>query len=403
LPSKKNTAEKKVGDKSPVNNKKKNGNQLHKNGTASGEKKVQPVKKDIPSVVVTPKSSTKKPVKKSTPKASKPASLTIEFRLRFSTEFGQSIYILGDVESLGNMDVTKVVALDYTDNRSWSVQLELPKDLKQTITYHYILKQKDGRIDYDWGTKTFDPSLFNEKNILIIDSWNHAGYFENAFYTEPFKDVLLAKTAYTSKKNPKKITHRFSVKAPLLGEGEAVCILGAGKGFSEWNTADPILLNKKSNEDSWTVQLDLSEHDFIIEYKYGIYDTVNKQFIRYESGNNRFVQAAAKGQQVSINDGFVVLPNNTWKGAGISIPVFSLRTERSYGVGEFSDLKLLVDWAKQTGFKLVQILPVNDTSATHTWKDSYPYAAISAFALHPMFLDLDKATDEKNKHLLTEI
>ncbi|MEI9807671.1 MAG: 4-alpha-glucanotransferase [Bacteroidota bacterium] len=62
-------------------------------------------------------------------------------------------------------------------------------------------------------------------------------------------------------------------------------------------------------------------------------------------------------------------------------PVFSLRSKNSFGVGEFADLKLLVDWAKETGLKLIQILPVNDTTATNTWIDSYPYAAISAFAL----------------------
>jgi len=94
------------------------------------------------------------------------------------------------------------------------------------------------------------------------------------------------------------------------------------------------------------------------------------------------------------------LPNNTWRGAGIAIPVFSLRTQRSFGVGEFTDIKLLVDWVKQTDFKMIQLLPVNDTSATKTWKDSYPYAAISAFALHPMYLDLSKITDAKNQKLL---
>ena len=76
------------------------------------------------------------------------------------------------------------------------------------------------------------------------------------------------------------------------------------------------------------------------------------------------------------------------RGAGVAIPVFSLRSNNSFGVGEFTDIKLLVDWAKSTGLKLIQILPVNDTTATHTWTDSYPYSAISAFALHPMYLNL---------------
>ena len=68
-----------------------------------------------------------------------------------------------------------------------------------------------------------------------------------------------------------------------------------------------------------------------------------------------------------------------------------------------ADIKLLVDWAKKTGLQLIQILPVNDTNATGTWADSYPYAAISAFALHPMYLNLDALVNRKNKKLLEAI
>jgi len=97
------------------------------------------------------------------------------------------------------------------------------------------------------------------------------------------------------------------------------------------------------------------------------------------------------------------LPENKWKGAGVAIPVFSLKSENSFGVGEFTDLKLLVDWSVKVGLKLIQILPINDTTATHTWTDSYPYASISAFALHPMYLNLDlistKETDSDLKEL----
>ena len=97
-----------------------------------------------------------------------------------------------------------------------------------------------------------------------------------------------------------------------------------------------------------------------------------------------------------LHDGFIHLPNSTWKGAGVSIPVFSLRSKDSLGTGEFSDIRLLVDWAHKTGLKLIQILPVNDTSATGSWMDSYPYGAISAFALHPIYLNLEEMAGKKN-------
>lgn len=75
--------------------------------------------------------------------------------------------------------------------------------------------------------------------------------------------------------------------------------------------------------------------------------------------------------------------------AGTAMPVFSLKSENDFGVGQFSDIKLLADFCQQSGMDLIQLLPVNDTTSTKTWKDSSPYTAISVFAFHPIFLDLE--------------
>ena len=97
----------------------------------------------------------------------------------------------------------------------------------------------------------------------------------------------------------------------------------------------------------------------------------------------------------SIEQRTVALPyvhhNNRprWKGAGTAIPVFSLRSERDFGIGQFTDLKLMVDWAASTGQSIIQTLPVNDTTMTGTWRDSYPYSANSSFALNPIYIDLE--------------
>ncbi|MBC7902812.1 MAG: 4-alpha-glucanotransferase, partial [Gemmatimonadaceae bacterium] len=104
-----------------------------------------------------------------------------------------------------------------------------------------------------------------------------------------------------------------------------------------------------------------------------------------------------------VHDGFVHLPNNTWRGAGVAVPVFSLRSKDSFGTGEFTDLKLLADWAAKAGMKVIQILPVNDTMATNTWADSYPYAAISAFALHPLYINLEEVAGKKNADLIKSL
>ena len=181
----------------------------------------------------------------------------------------------------------------------------------------------------------------------------------------------------------------------MLKSNECVCIGGSGKEMGEWQMIKPVLLNK--GENWWSCKLDLSDEVFPLAYKYGIYNKKEKRFTHFEEGDNRIVFAEPeKKKLIILHDGFIHLANNTWKGAGVAIPVFSLRSKKSFGVGEFTDLKLLADWAKATGLRLIQILPVNDTIANHTWSDSYPYAAISAFALHPLYINLEKVAGKSN-------
>ncbi len=171
-----------------------------------------------------------------------------------------------------------------------------------------------------------------------------------------------------------------------------------------WNQAAPVLLQRHPENGCFSAHLDFARESFPIEYKYGAYDIERNVLVRYEEGSNRLLTEPAPAVgQVIVNDGFARLPAAAWRGAGVAIPAFSLRSETSFGVGEFSDLKLLADWARRAGLKLIQILPVNDTSATHTAIDSYPYAAISAFALHPLYLNLDRLAGSQNRPLPLEL
>ncbi len=66
---------------------------------------------------------------------------------------------------------------------------------------------------------------------------------------------------------------------------------------------------------------------------------------------------------------------------GVLVPVSALRSRESVGIGEFADLPDLARWCASVGLDLIQILPVNDTG----WQPS-PYSALTAFALHPIYL-----------------
>lgn len=73
----------------------------------------------------------------------------------------------------------------------------------------------------------------------------------------------------------------------------------------------------------------------------------------------------------------------TQKRAGILVPLFSVYSRDSIGIGDFSDLRLIVDWASQTGNSIVQLLPMNELGSVFC-----PYDSVSSFALEPAYISL---------------
>ncbi|MBL7702005.1 MAG: 4-alpha-glucanotransferase [Ferruginibacter sp.] len=325
--------------------------------------------------------------------------MILHFYLRYSSRFGQSLFVSGNAAVLGNEDISKAFALTYLNDQLWHGTVEIDqKELEEPICYKYILKDESGALFSEFGNdRIVETGKTKASKIIAYDTWNYAGEYENAFFTAPFTDVLFKRKAINeapSKKNIK-VTHEFRVKAPLLKSDEIICISGSGAVFNEWDKEKVLLLSK--NENWWTIQADLSNAVFPLGYKYGIYNSTTKKFVNFEDGNNRILLSEDGTDTFTIlHDGFAKLNKVNWKAAGVAIPVFSLRSKRSFGTGEFADIKLLVDWAKTTGIKMIQLLPVNDTIATCTWKDSYPYSAISAFALHPLFLNLETVAGKMN-------
>ncbi len=333
--------------------------------------------------------------------------MKLTFRLRYHTRFGQSLWLRGAPPLPGGDGIENALPLHYFDAEHWQISLELPPAAaRERLGYDYLLQDADGSVTRDWGRdRVLLPAEFGGDELLVLDSWNDAGAVENVFYTEPFQNVLLAEN-FTEVKTaaPPRPTHTFRVRAPLLEKNQTLCLLGEGSALGNWDPARPRLLNRLAGRKHLTASLDLRGQTFPLAYKYGVFDVARNVLVRYEDGPNRFLNdSLAPGKHTLVDDGFVRLPANTWRGAGVAIPVFSLRSEQGFGVGEFLDLKRLADWGASVGLKLIQILPVNDTTATHTWSDSYPYAAISAFALHPLYLNLDAVVSAKNKKRLARL
>ncbi|MDO9373122.1 MAG: 4-alpha-glucanotransferase [Ferruginibacter sp.] len=332
--------------------------------------------------------------------------MILTFFLRFSTKFGQSLFVSGSPAALGADDVSKAIPLQYFNDQFWqgTVEIDDAQVTSSPIEYRYLLHEADHTEVVEWGNdRHIETGKGEAKSLVIIDTWNHAGDIANAFYTQAFHDVLLKAGSTPVKSKPlKNYTHEFKVKAPILGENEVLFLTGIGKELGDWKTETPMVMTRSGNW--WTTRVNLSGVTYPIAYKYGVFNQATNSFVQFESGINRTLPVTnLKGKNMLVHDGFAQVPVPKWKGAGVAIPVFSLRSKNGFGTGEFADIKLLVDWAKITGLKLIQLLPINDTTATHTFLDSYPYAAISAFALHPLYLNLGTVAGKKYQKVLAPI
>ena len=329
--------------------------------------------------------------------------MKIEFRINYYTQWGERIYITGNIPELGSGDATKAVAMNYTSPENWSLEIETDENEHSILEYKYIFKnEQSGEVEEEWGAARNVSLKRAVDKLTLIDAWNSISDPNNNYLTAPFVDVLL-KPNFTPEKgtNETHYSHIFKVKAPMLAKDEAICIVGNCAELGNWDVTSPRILSNK-NFPEWNININLSKAGEEIHYKYGIYNTKENTFCCFEEGRDRIVPQKEGKNHIIVTDTFIRNYNRKWRGAGVSIPVFSLRSKRSFGCGDFTDLKLMADWASEAGLKLIQVLPLNDTISTHTGSDVLPYAAISAFALNPLFIDLEKLPISADSEIVSE-
>ncbi len=322
--------------------------------------------------------------------------MRLTFQIRYHTHVGQDIFLTGPHEIFGGGNPERAIPLEYQGLGIWRVTVVLPFQHipTQPLEYGYFVRQPDRSIEMDWPKgRRLRLDELGDREVVINDWWNAPSDPANVSLTEPFQHVLLSKSEPEAHLPTATDTHRFQTYAPLLNADQTLCLVGNCPELGDWNPSQALVLSRQANSPGFCLDLNLSAHRRTVEYKYGRRNSRTGEF-EFEAGPNRQAPPPRSPTEIVIQqDGFPRLSFTTWKGAGVAIPVFSLRSQGSFGIGDFGDLKLLADWATKAGLRMIQILPVNDTTASSTWTDSYPYAAISAFALHPIYLDFRQVTE----------
>ncbi|MGI6478096.1 MAG: 4-alpha-glucanotransferase [Salinivirgaceae bacterium] len=317
--------------------------------------------------------------------------MNISFNIYYKTHFGQSLILEIRQPDTGSKSILKMNLID-AESGHWQADIVIPDSVK-TVKYRYSIEDSNNSFKIEeWGDDR-QVNVEGASNHVVFDSWRSASDPRYALFSKAIGETILS---YNNRIAPKpNVTKKgikviFKIAISRIDSKHRVVITGSNRELGNWDIKQAVEMHNQ-NHPVWEAETFVNNKTQSIEYKYCIIDRKSKKTVFSEDGANRVVNikvSECKALVININDEHFNYPTEPWKCAGVAIPVFSLRRKNGCGVGEFSDIKLLVDWALKTGMKIIQILPVNDTIATHTWMDSYPYSGISVYALHPIYINI---------------
>lgn len=318
--------------------------------------------------------------------------MNIQFNVDYRTQWGESLYLLADIPQLGEGNPQKAVPMSLYGDQLWKLQVNLPDDTED-FNYHYIVRRDHGGADHlEWNSAkahTFRRAA-GASDYEIFDRWQDQPW-DKPYYSVVFTGCVCRRVNRAMPTALKAGELLVTVDAPMVAPDEIVALCGAPEPLGGWNPGKAVPMSD-ADFPTWSCAVVVASLPAEFEYKFVILKRESRKLVAWEGGQNRHmaVKAPTSAAVVEMTGQRLVNPKSPWRGAGVAIPVFALRSENDFGVGEFLDLEKMVDWAVVTGQKFIQVLPVNDTTMTHTWTDSYPYNANSCFALHPMYLRLSE-------------
>ena len=318
--------------------------------------------------------------------------MTVQFNIGYKAMFGEQIVVNIQTEE-GELKLP----LETTDGQRWACDwcVESPE---KSYTYYYSVEREGRAVKTEWLIikHQLDVNARKAEVYTLYDHWKAMP--EDAYlYSSAFTDCINHQAPQEMKPETGSKIVRLIVRAPQLRDGERLGVLGADKALGVWDV-QKILPMTQHTYNEWVADIDATHLEGShLEFKFVAFRNAKNELL-WETSMNRTVDLPEMkaGELVSyeLDQAFFALYNR--KLAGTQVPVFSLRTRKSAGIGDFGDLKTMIDFVASTGQKVLQLLPINDTTITHTWTDSYPYSCISVFAIHPQYADLHALPELKD-------
>ena len=329
------------------------------------------------------------------------------FNLEYHTTFGEEL-VLNILKENGNAEQHKMGTLNglnwtcaVSSVASLCKEMQIAGKTAKYIDYYYSVCRGEEVCRHEWLVEPHRLELVASRgtHYVVYDHWIDIPE-DSYMYSSAFTDCVAARKRQLSADTTFDRTVRIKTRAPQLRGNERLAVIGGGEALGNWEAKRALEMAEHENNE-WVITLDADALPRSFEFKFVALDDEIDVTPLWENGVNRTIVLPEmnKGDVVVYELSQAYFPIYPWKGAGTVIPVFSLRTEGSFGVGDFGDLKSMIDWCDKTRQRVLQILPITDTNMTGKWQDSYPYNSISIYALHPHYCDLRQLPEIKDAAL----
>jgi 4-alpha-glucanotransferase len=336
------------------------------------------------------------------------------FRTRYYTNWGENLVVCGSTSSFGKWNPSGGIRMSCAhvgeNELEWRGEVIVADE--GTIEYRYaVVDEHNHVIAWDGEVRKLELATMMamttaERGVECVDAWCSKATAEHVFGRDGFARVVapgyakngsLIEREHVGDRVPaaqgdKKLTVKLEVTAPGIASAvQYVAVSGSCSALGSDDRAKAVALTKKAGSEVWSIEFEVPAAEMPFKYTYllrGDGDDVEEarhpRECSYSISCDVYVSSSAE-TRILYRDG-VFKHRASWKGSGMALPVFSLRTGKSVGCGDFVDLRQAVDIAHATGMSVLQVLPVNDTCVYGTWWDSYPYSSLSVHALHVMYL-----------------
>ena len=311
----------------------------------------------------------------------------------YGTSFGEELVMNLITGVTDGIKQSTPYRMRTVNGREWTCNLKLDLQKGTYIDYYYsVVRGEDNVVRREWQTQPhrLEINALRGDNIIVYDHWIDIPE-DSYLYSSAFTDCIRRRKTTPVALSDYPVTARLKVRAPQLSGKQKLMIVGNESSLGAWDVRKAVNMYEH-NYNEWIIDVDVTKlKSNIFYFKFIAVDVFDHANVIWEDRDNRRIELPdmKEGNVIVYELDEAFFPIYNIRCAGTQVPVFSLRSKTSFGVGDFGDLKKMIDWIAMTQQRVLQLLPINDTTTTHTWTDSYPYSSISIFALHPQYADLN--------------